>query len=94
MSDRTPRTISQSSSSESVPNGAPPVQEQQADAIHDVPPGGLWPSQSELPVVAVLGGPPATLGGYSPDPGQAPQVSNLEDPLGLSYLKCPEGLRR
>lgn len=95
MADRTPRTISESSSTgEGVANGAPAVPEQQADAIHDVPPGGLWPSQGELPVVAVLGGPPATLGGYSPDPGQAPQVSNLEDPRGLSYLKCPEGLRR
>lgn len=68
--------------------------EQQADAIHDGAPAGLYFSDSELPVVAVLGGPPAQLGGYSPDPSQTPQISNVDDPLGTQSYKCPQGLAR
>lgn len=44
-------------------------QEQQEDAIHDVAPGGLSMG-NDLPSVAVIGGPPATFNGYSPDPSQ------------------------
>lgn len=78
-----------------VPNGAPPVPEQQAEpADHDGAPAGAWFSDAELPVVAVIGGPQATTGGYSPDPGPTPQLSTADDPMGLSYLKAPEGIRK
>jgi hypothetical protein len=90
MSDRTPRA---SNGGDGVTNGGPTYPQANPDAGQTAP-GGAWPTEGELPSVAVLGGPPAQLGGYSPDPSQTPQVSNLEDPRGLSYLKCPEGLRR
>lgn len=73
---------------------APKLPEQVADYIHDGAPAGAWFSEAELPSVAVIGGPQATTGGYSPDPNQTPQVSTAEDPMGLSYLKCPEGIRK
>jgi hypothetical protein len=47
--------------------------EQQADAVHDAAPAGPFFTEAELPVVAVPGGAPATLGGYSPDPSRTPQ---------------------
>lgn len=74
--------------------GVPALPEQVEDYQHDGAPAGAWFSDSELPVVAVQGGPPATTGGYSPDPGQTPMVSTVEDPMGLSYLKAPEGIRK
>lgn len=39
---------------------------------HDGAPAGLVPSDAELPVRAVSGGAPATLGGYTAGGGQAP----------------------
>jgi len=79
----------------SVSNGGPvSFPEQQEDARHDGAPGGLFISDSELPVVACHGGPQATTGGYSPDPNPTPQVSTAEDPMGLSYLKAPAGNAR
>ncbi len=68
--------------------------EQQEDAVHDGAPMGLTFGDGELPSVAVPGGSPMTLGGYSPDPGQTPQVSNVEDPKGLGVGKAPDGIRR
>lgn len=76
-----------------VTNGGPTFPVQEADS-GQVAPGGLYPTDSELPVVSVIGGPPATLGGYSPDPSQTPMVSTADDPMGLSYLKAPDGLRK
>lgn len=77
-----------------VGNGAPPVPEQVEDAQHDGAPAGLYFSDGELPVVGCFGGFCATTGGYSPDPNPTPMPSTVEDPMGLSYLKAPEGLRR
>jgi hypothetical protein len=64
------------------------------DYIHDAAPGGLTFSDAELPVVSVIGGSPMVLGGYSPDPGRTPQVSNEEDPRSLSWMVPPQGIRR
>jgi hypothetical protein len=91
---RTPRTISEAGGGEAVPNFAVPHPEQVEDAIHDGAPAGLTFGDSELPVVSVAGGPPARLGGYSPDPGRAPQVSNLDDPRGLQSHRAPSGVQR
>lgn len=95
---RTPRTISEdyaAGRTDVVSNGPAPVHpEQVEDALHDGAPGGLFFSQGELPVVSVLGGPPARLGGYSPDPGRTPQTATIEDPRGLQHYKAPEGLAR
>lgn len=64
-----------------------PVQEQQIDAVHDGAPAGPWFTDAELPSVAVVGGSPATTGGYSPDPSRSPQ------PQG-NPTAPPAGLRR
>jgi hypothetical protein len=94
MAERTPRTIAESGSAGAgVSNNAPSVPEQAPDAGQAAP-GGAFPSDAELPVVSVIGGPPATLGGYSPDPNPTPMTSNVGDPLGTSYLKAPEGIRK
>lgn len=45
--------------------------EQKPDAHQGVAPGGLYPSEAELPVVSV-DAPPATYGGYRPSDTQAP----------------------
>lgn len=91
---RTPRTIELAGGAGPVPNFAPPTTEQQEDALHFGAPAGLFISDSELPVVGVLGGPPARLGGYSPDPGRTPQISQVDDPRGLLSHKAPSGLAR
>lgn len=70
----------------------PSFPEQQPWAPGQTAPAGPYPTESELPVVAVLGGPPAQLGGYSPDPNPTPQTSNVDDPLGISYNKPRTGL--
>ncbi len=68
-------------------NPIPPQTEQQPDATHDGAPAGPWFTDAELPSVAVLGGPPMTLNGYSPDPSPTPQID--KDPT-----MPPTGLRR
>lgn len=75
-------------------DGTPKLPEQQEDFLQGGAPGGLTFSESELPVVAVLGGPPMQLGGYTPDPSRTPQISNEDDPRGITYLVPPSGLRR
>ncbi len=52
-----------------------------------VAPAGPWFTDAELPSVAVAGGAPATLGGYSPDPSQTPQMTVLPP-------ATPTGIRR
>lgn len=74
--------------------GVPAPPEQQEDYVQNEAPAGAFFSDSELPSVAVIGGPPATLGGYSPDPNRTPMTSTADDPMGLSYLKAPEGIRK
>lgn len=64
------------------------------DYIQGAAPGGLVPSEAELPVVSVPGGMPMTLGGYSPDPSRTPQVSTAEDPRSLGVTAPPVGLRK
>jgi len=91
---RTPRTISEAGGAGAVPNDAPPHPEQVEDAIHDGAPAGLVFGDAELPVVSVAGGPPVRLGGYSPDPGPAPQVSILDDPRQTQFYQAPSGVRR
>ncbi len=76
-----------------VGGGGPSLPEQKPDEGQAAP-AGLVFTDSELPVVAVHGGPPATVGGYSPDPNPTPQVSSAEDPMGTYYLKAPTGLQR
>lgn len=68
-------------------DGSPMVQEQQIDAIHNQAPAGPWFTDAELPCVAVAGGSPATIGGYSPDPSRTPQ------PQGEPTAP-PTGIRR
>ncbi len=65
----------------------------QEDAKHDGAPGGLVPSESELPSVACPGGTPMTLGGYSPDPSRTPQISSVDAPRDTGSLP-PSGIRR
>ncbi len=79
----------------SVGNGGVPAPpEQKEDATTNEAPAGAFFTDGELPSVAVIGGPPATTGGYSPDPNRTPQISTADDPMGLSYLKAPEGIRK
>jgi hypothetical protein len=70
-------------------DGSPMVQEQQPDAVHDGAPAGPFFTDAELPSVAVLGGAPMTLGGYSPDPSRTPQGDSMDPPT-----LPPVGLRR
>lgn len=95
MSDRTPRTLSTTGAGGAgVGNPGPSYPEQNPEYLQGAAPAGLVISESELPSVAVCGGPPATLGGYSPDPSRTPQVSNVQDPRGLGVTAPPSGLRR
>lgn len=68
--------------------------EQKEDAIHDGAPAGLTFSDSELPVVAVPGGSPMRLGGYTPDPSPTPQASTGQDPRSLGVTAPPSGIRK
>lgn len=98
MADRTPRTISEdyaAGRTEVVSNGNAPVHpEQQPWPAGTGAPAGPFFSESELPSVAVIGGPPARLGGYSPDPSPTPQVPTMDDPRGLQFHKAPQGIAR
>jgi hypothetical protein len=67
---------------------------QQEDAIHDGAPAGLTFSDAELPSVAVPGGSPMRLGGFSPDPNRVAQTTIAEDPRGLGVTRAPEGIRK
>lgn len=95
---RTPRTISEDYSAgrtDVVTNGPAPVHpEQQPWPPGTGAPAGPFFSASELPVVSVIGGPPARLGGYSPDPAPTPQTATMEDPRGLQHYKAPQGIAR
>lgn len=73
--------------------GGPANPEQAIDSAHDGAPAGPFFSDAELPTVSVPGGTPMTLGGYSPDNGQPPLVSNLQDPTGTGNLP-PAGIRK
>lgn len=76
-----------------VGNRGPEDQQQQIDSIHDGAPAGPFFSESELPSIAVPGGTPMTLGGYSPDPSRTPQISIADDPRGVGSV-APSGVRR
>lgn len=90
--NRTPRSVT---GTEAVPNGGPGrPQEQDPNASAVAAPAGPFFTEGELPVVAVLGGPPATYNGYSPDPTRTPQVCIDDDPRSLGVGKPPSGLRR
>jgi hypothetical protein len=92
MSERTPRTIS---SGAGVGNpGGPSYPEQNPEFTQGGAPAGPFFSEGELPSIAVAGGNPANLGGYSPDPSRTPQVSIGQDPRSLGVTAPPSGVRR
>lgn len=73
---------------------APATPEQNPEFTQGGAPAGAFFSEGELPSVANPGGPPMTLGGYTPDPGRTPQVSTVQDPRGLGVTAPPSGVRR
>ena len=81
-------------SGEGVMTGGPVVREGDPEFTQGGAPAGRFLSEGELPSVAVPGGMPMTLNGYSPDPSRAPQVSIEQDPRGLGVTAPPSGLRK
>lgn len=65
--------------------------ESKVDVLQGEAPAGLFPTEGELPVIAVPGGDPATLGGYSPNGAQQSlPAPGSDDGNGLP----PSGSRR
>jgi hypothetical protein len=65
----------------------------QPDAIHDGASGGLFFSETELPVAGTFST-PATLGGFSPSPIRSEQKQASGDATGGTGNLAPAGLRR
>jgi hypothetical protein len=96
MADRTPRTLAPTGTGgEGVGNAGrgPAYPEQNPEQTQGGAPGGAFFSEGELPVISTFA-PPATLNGYSADPGRVPQVSNVQDPRGLGVTAPLSGARR
>lgn len=64
--------------------------EMQPDAIHDGAPGGLFFSESELPISGTFSN-PATLGGFSPSSTNPTRPTSEDTNVGTLP---PSGLRR
>jgi hypothetical protein len=96
MAERNPRSIAMSGSTGAGVGSPSPVPNPQEnpDFTQGGAPAGKFFSEAELPSVAVVGGPPATFNGYTPDPSRTPQSSTVDDPSGFGVGTAPSGLRR